>query len=108
MIPARNIGYNAEPGGAPAIVPTVAAIVKPIPDPIDAETNPTRGPRKIEPTKMAAGAKVNADRGGGRGIAVTVRTEIRADITADCAMVITLGLLGVGWLSSLGDASDGK
>jgi len=78
IIPARKIGNKAEPGGAPAIVPTVAAIVNPTADPKRADTNPTLGPRKIEPTNIAAGANVMADSGGGSGRAVTVRTAISA------------------------------
>ncbi len=93
IIPERKIGNNAEPGGEPAIVPIVAAIVNPIADPKSADTNPTRGPRKIETTNIAAGANVIADSGGGSGKAVTVKTVISADITADCAIVVTRLLL---------------
>jgi len=88
-MPRRKIGKSADPGGVPAAVPIVDAIVKPIADPNSADTNPTLGPRNIEPTKIAAGARVIVDSGGGNGNAVTVRIAIRADITADCDMVVT-------------------
>jgi len=96
IIPARKIGNTAEPGGEPATVPTVAATVNPIADPKSADTNPTRGPRKIETTNIATGAKVMVDSGGGSGKAVTVKTVMSADITADNAIVVALLLLDEG------------
>ena len=71
----------------------MAAIVNPITDPRSAETKPTLGPRKIEPTNIAAGAKVMVDSGGGNGNDATVKTAMRADITADCAIVVARLLL---------------
>jgi hypothetical protein len=89
IIPNRKIGNNTEPGAAPLTVPTVAAIVNPIADPKRPEINPTLGPRNIEATKIAAGAKVIADNGGGKGNDVTVNTATSADITADCVILVT-------------------
>ena len=63
--------------------------MKPIADPNRADTNPTLGPRNIDPTKIAAGARVIVESGGGNGNAATVRTATRADITADCDIIVT-------------------
>jgi hypothetical protein len=89
IIPNRKIGNNAEPGAAPPTVPTVAAIVNPIADPKSPEINPTLGPRNIEATKIAAGASVIADSGGGKGNEMMVNTATSADITADCVILVT-------------------
>jgi len=88
IMPSRKIGNNAEPGAAPLTVPTVAAIVNPIADPMKPENNPTLGPRKIDATKMATGARVIVERGGGKGNEATVNTATSADMTADCVMVV--------------------
>jgi hypothetical protein len=82
------MGKRAEPGGAPATVPTVDAIVKPTAEPSSADMNPTCRPRKTDPTNIAIGARVSVDSGGGIGNAVTVNRAIRADMTDDCATVV--------------------
>jgi hypothetical protein len=53
----------------------------PIPDPIAAETNPTRGPKRILVMNMAIGANVIAETGGGTGMEIAVKTAINAAMT---------------------------
>jgi len=56
--------------------------MNPRPEPMVAATNPIHGPIRMLVMNMAIGAKVMVDKGGGIGMAITVVTAVKADITA--------------------------
>jgi len=74
------------------MVPMLDPAKKPKPEPIAVAISPIQGPIRMAVMKMAMGAKVIVDKGGGIGIAIIVVTAIKADITAVKAS-LTLALV---------------